>query len=478
MKKLAAFLIFLLAGAVVPAGMAKADEPTPVATFQVVAGQPWTKEIPGAVVNWTGEFYYSKGEGWEAAFAVHYTETGHDHGVTATEKGFVDSDGKYIWILTDVKTQDNPETKELGLMESWHDLTVKFIDSLSGKVVIDNDYSGKTYTLYVGDKIDVSGEILDSNINEQTVLELKGIKTGLFGSKAVLILHHITAVSGTVEIYPYTGEPPAPQKPHQNQTNTTPQIPQLNLSTPTAMIIVGEHAAGADVAAGAKVAIAVQKWIDIIKEKGAEVAVPELGKLSGLIAKAVTAPVQNLNADAMLDTEVKDPDRIAPVSYTVGGPVANEYTRAILEKNADRLPVKFVKEGNQWYIVDRAGDKWGKGYGVIIVIPAAETPAELQIRLAEGKIKVADVVVAGTDRWGTYGACDLLQGEFLKPILGEKPRPELEYFIEIQGRALMLFSQNPLEAFTITVDPNNPFKLQVTAIIVDKDGRIVKVLAG
>jgi len=35
---------------------------------------------------------------------------------------------------------------------------------------------------------------------------------------------------------------------------------------------------------------------------------------------------------------------------------------------------------------------------------------ERKIRLAEGKIKVADVVVAGTDRWGTYGACDLLQG--------------------------------------------------------------------
>jgi len=42
----------------------------------------------------------------------------------------------------------------------------------------------------------------------------------------------------------------------------------------------------------------------------------------------------------------------------------------------------------------------------------------------------------------------------------------------------MLFSQNPLEAFTITVDPNNPFKLQVTAVIVDKDGKIVKVISG
>ncbi|WP_461865060.1 S-layer protein, partial [Thermococcus sp.] len=194
--------------------------------------------------------------------------------------------------------------------------------------------------------------------------------------------------------------------------------------------------------------------------------------------KAAMAPVQNLNADAMLDTEVKNPDTIAPIVYAVGGPVANEYTKAILEKNADRLPVKFVKEGNQWYIVDKDGNKWGKGYGLILIIPAAENPADFQIRLSEGKTKVADIVVAGTDRWGTYAACGLLQGEFLKLILGGKPEPELEYFLQLQSRILLLFGQNPLEAFNVNLDPTNPFKLQVLAIIVDKDGKIVKVVTG
>ncbi|WP_461864680.1 S-layer protein [Thermococcus sp.] len=478
MKRLAAFLIFLLAGSLVPVGLMSAEENQPVATFHVVAGQTWTKEIPGAIVNWTGEFDYSKTDGWEAGFAVYFTETGHTHGVPAAEKGFVDADGKYIWILTDVQTEDNPETKKLGLLESWNELTVKFIDPIAEKVVIDNDYNGETYALHVGDEIDISGELSSGDIYEKTVLELKDIETGLFGSKAVLVLHHITAVSGTVEIYPYQTYQNA-TKEEQNQTNSSPKIPPLNLSTPTAMIVVGEHAAGADVAAGAKVGIAVQKWIDILKDKTAgEAARAFLGPLGPAITKAAMAPVQNLNADAMLDTEVQNPDTIAPIVYTVGGPVANEYTKALLEKNADRLPVKFVKEGNQWYIEDKNGNKWGKGYGLIMIIPAAENPADLQIRLMEGKIKMVDVVVAGTDRWGTYAACDLLQGEFMKPILGEKPRPELEYFIEVQGRMLLLFGQDPLKAFTISIDPTNPFKLQTTAIIVDKKGKIVKVLIG
>lgn len=478
MKRLAAFLLFLLAGTMVPAGIVGAEQQL-VTTFQVTAGKTWTKEIPGAIVNWTGTFDYSKRDGWEAAFSVYFTETGNTHGVAATENGFVDADGKYIWFLKNVQTEDNPETRELGVLESWHELVVKFIDPLSGKVVIDNDYNGETYTLYVGDEIDISGELADA-WREKTILELRSIETSLFGSKAVLILHHITAVSGTVEIYPYQEQTSEPNSPNENQTNeTTPQKPLIDpAKVPAVMIVVGEHAAGADVAAGAKVGIAVQKWIDIIKEKGAEFAIPGLGHLGGLIAKAVTAPVQNLNADAMLDSEVKDPDRIAPIVYTVGGPVANEYTKLILEKNADRLPVKFIKENGKWYIKDRKGNKWDNGYGIILIIPASENPAELQIRLMNGKIKMADVVVAGTDRVGTYAACELLQGEFLKPLLGEKPKPELEYFLQLQGRMLLLFGQNPLEAFDVNLDPTNPFKFQVTAVIVDKDGRIVKVIVG
>ncbi|MFA4640905.1 hypothetical protein [Pyrococcus kukulkanii] len=450
----------------VPWGLAS-EMPEPVATFQVVAGQPWTKEIPGAIVNWTGEFQYSKNEGWMAVFNVYFTETGNKHSVVASEIGEKDADEKYIWLLVDVKTNDNPETQELGLFETWHDLSVELIDPITGKAIIKDQYNGKTYTLYEEEKV----EIRQFDVHEKTVLELKEIKVTLTGSKVVLVLHHITAVSGTVEVY----QPPEENLP-KNQTTQAPQLNPLN--TPTAMIVVGEHAAGADVAAGAKVAIAVQKWIDIVKEKGGEIAIPELGHLGGLIAKAVTAPVQNLNADAMLDTEVKDPDRIAPLVYTVGGPVANKYTKAILEKNADRLPVKFVKENNKWYLVSKYGDKWEGSYGVIMTVPAARDVFELQQRLLEGKIKVADVIVAGLDRWGTYGACELLQGEFLNPILGKEPKKELMLFLELQTRMLFLFGQNPLEAFMFSVDPSNPFKLQTIAIIVDKDGKIVKVIGG
>ena len=478
MKRLAAFLIFLLAGSLVPAGLASAGEEKPVATFHIAAGQPQNFQIGDTEIYWDGVFQYSSYDGWSAEFHVVFLDgTGVNHSVLATPKGDVDAEGRFIWILTDYNLTDTPQEKQLGLLESWNELVVKFIDPLSGKVVIDDEFNGKTYTLHVGDKIDITGGILNTNISEKVVLELKNIETGLFGSKVDLILHHYTITTAEVELYPYQASQNA-TKEEQNQTNTPPKTSPLNLSTPTAMIIVGEHAAGVDVAAGAKVAIAVQKWIDIIKEKGPELAVPGLGHLGGLIAKAVTTPIQNLNADAMLDTEVKNPDAIAPVVYTVGGPVANEYTKAILTKNADRLPVKFVKEGNQWYIEDNHGNKWGKGYGLILIIPAAEDPLDLQMRLSEGKIKMADVVVAGTDRWGTYAACDLLQGEFMKPILGEKPRPELEYFIEVQGRMLLLFGQNPLEAFDVNLDPTNPFKFQTIAVIVNKNGQIVKVLTG
>ena len=475
MKRLVAFLIFLLAGSLVPAGLAGAQEEQPVATFHIAAGQPQDFRVGDAKIHWDGAFSYSPSDGWSAEFHVVFLDgTGINHSVVATPKGVVDAENRFIWILTDYNLTDSTQEKQLGLFESWNGLTVQLIDPISNKVTV-SDSEGNTYTLHIGEKADVTPT--DTISQGKTVLELKNIITTLAGSKADLVLHHYIITTAEVELYPYQAYQNATGE-EQNQTNSSPKILPLNISTPTAMIVVGEHAAGADVAAGAKVGIAVQKWIDIIKEKGPEFAVPGIGYLGGLIVKTVTAPVQNLNADAMLDTEVKNPDTIAPIVYAVGGPVANEYTKAILEKNADRLPVKFVKEGNQWYIVDKDGNKWGKGYGLILIIPAAENPADFQIRLSEGKTKVADIVVAGTDRWGTYAACGLLQGEFLKLILGGKPEPELEYFLQLQSRILLLFGQNPLEAFDVNLNPTNPFKLQVLAIIVDKDGKIVKVVTG
>ncbi|GEM_PF-2731827 len=443
-----------------------------VKTFHIVKGQSYTFDLPKAVITIeNAEFNYDPEMGIYVSMMVHYKDTGNEHGTPTSERGETDPDRTYTYYLRNIKFDTWSQTVELEQNEQdpYAVFIVKQIDMLAGKVVIESTW-GEQKSMSIDEEVWVYGV-------PKAKVKLVSIEAGLLSLKAKFQVTYYDPVEADIVVEEYQEQQASPT-PTENQTNTAPQIPQLNLSTPTAMIVVGENAAGADVAAGAKVAIAVQKWIDIIKEKGAEVAVPELGKLSGLIAKAVTAPVQNLNADAMLDTEVKDPDRISPVVYTVGGPVANEYTKELLEENADRLPIKFIKEGNQWYIMDKDGNKWGKGYGVITVIPAGETPAELQIRLAEGKTKVVDVIVAGTDRWGTYGACNLLQGEFMKPILGEKPKPELEYFIEVQSRVLLLFSQNPLEAFTITIDPNNPFKLQTIAIIVDKDGKIVKVVTG
>ncbi|WP_054841191.1 hypothetical protein [Thermococcus peptonophilus] len=183
----------------------------------------------------------------------------------------------------------------------------------------------------------------------------------------------------------------------------------------------------------------------------------------------------------MLDTEVSDPDNIAPVVYTVGGPAANQYTKLILEKNEDRLPVKFVKENGKWYLVSKSGDRWSGSYGgVILIIPAADSVVELQKRLTEGQVKVADVVVAGLDRkGGTYAACNLLQRGFIAPpILSGDSISELEYFIEFQSRMLLLFGDDPVQAFTTAAGPSSGFKLQVTAVVVTEYGKIVKVIYG
>ncbi|AMQ18062.1 hypothetical protein A0127_02175 [Thermococcus peptonophilus] len=476
MRRLALLLALLLTGAIAAsAENVSAFEGQPLVRFQVVSQQTWTKVIPiGSIsvqIHWTGEFYYSSEE-WSALFSVYFEDTGNTYDVFATERGYVDGDGKYIWVLKDIQTTETIESNELAPQERWYGLVVKSIDASAGKITVYSEYSGDTYVLRVGDKIDISGAFSGGGISEKTVLELSSIKATADGAKALLVIHHTTATSAVVELYPNSGYPPG------TEVGSESALAPLKPNVPPAVVVVGENAAGADVAAGAKVGIAVQKWIDIVMEKDGGIPSPEFRSLSDLISKSVLAPVQNLNADAMLDTEVSDPDNIAPVVYTVGGPAANQYTKLILEKNEDRLPVKFVKENGKWYLVSKSGDRWSGSYGVILIIPAADSVVELQKRLTEGQVKVADVVVAGLDRKGTYAACNLLQRGFIAPILSGDSISELEYFIEFQSRMLLLFGDDPVQAFTTAAGPSSGFKLQVTAVVVTEYGKIVKVIYG
>ena len=472
MRKVATFLILFFLACTVEI-MAK----EPVTTIHIISGQSTTVQIPHATVEYHGEFWWVNGEICAPIHVIY--DNGGDHGVCARPSGETDPEKLYEFRLENIQFDTWHQIQELkaGDRDAESTFKVDNIDPLLGTVRLYLLQEDRTVTLSVGDSITAKGV-------PQATIKLTDINIGLFSTTAKFSVTYKTPIEADIVVYHYQAQETSRTVPNENQTNEnpkngSPKIPPLNTSTPIAMIVVGEHAVGADVAAGAKVGIAVQKWIDILKDRAAgEAARSLLGPLGPAIIKAIVAPVQNLNADAMLDTEVKDPDTIAPVVYTVGGPVANEYTKTILEKNADELPVKFVKENGKWYLVSRYGDKWGGSYGIILIIPTAKDVFEFQQRRIEGKIKVADIVVAGLDRWGTYAACELLQGEFMKPILGKKPRPELEYFIELQGRVLMLFSQNPLEAFTITIDPSNPFKLQPIAIIVDKNGQIVKVFVG
>lgn len=467
MRKVATFLILFLLICTVEI---MAEEP--VATIHIISGQSTTAQLPHATVEYYGEFWWINGEICAPIHVIY--DNGGDHGVCARPSGETDPEKLYEFKLENIEFDTWHQIQELKAGDTDAESTFKVdnVDPLLGTVRLYLLHEDRTVTLSVGDSITAKGV-------PQATIKLIDINIGLFSTTVKFNVTYKTPIEADIVVYHYQAQGTPGATPNENQTNESPKIPPLNISTPIAMIVVGEHAAGADVAAGAKVGIAVQKWIDILKDRTAgEAARGFLGPLGPAIIKTTMAPIQNLNADAMLDTEVKDPDTIAPVVYTVGGPAANEYTKTILEKNANRLPVKFVKENGKWYLVSRYGDKWDGSYGIILTIPTAKDAFEFQQRRIEGKIKVADIVVAGLDRWGTYAACELLQGEFMKPILGEKPRPELEYLIELQGRALMLFSQNPLEAFTITIDPNNPFKLQPIAIIVDKNGQIVKVLVG
>lgn len=125
---------------------------------------------------------------------------GNIYGVVVIENGFVDVDGKYIWFFKNVQIEDNFEIREFGVFESWYEFVVKFIDFLSGKVVIDNDYNGEIYIFYVGDEIDILGEFVDVWC-EKIIFELRSIEISFFGFKVVFIFYYIIVVSGMVEIY-------------------------------------------------------------------------------------------------------------------------------------------------------------------------------------------------------------------------------------------------------------------------------------
>ena len=459
MKRLAAFLVLLLAGSLVPVGMVKADEVSPVATFHIVANHPQSFRVGEAEIYWDGIFQYSSFDGWSALFHVVYLDgSGVNHSVVVSTRGTIGPEKRYIWILTDYNLSDAPQEKQLGLFESWKGLTVQLIDPIGQKVVIQNDRSGETFTLYVGDEKDLSNSL--GNGENKIVLELKDITTTLAGSKADLVLHNYTITTATVELYKYQNISEAPE---QNQTNTTP-TPQQPLLDPTkvpaVMIIVGEHAAGADVAAGAKVGIAVQKWID-----ESDSLIEWLPLPSTVVKAYKEAKKTFIRADAMLDTEVTDPNKIAPIVYSVGGPAANEYS-AMLNNRTD-LPVRFVKEDGKWYLVSKYGDKWSGSYGVIEIIPAFRTPEEMKEHLMNGDFKLYDVLVAGLDRKGTYAACKLLNANFMGMLKGEKPDPRLINLISLQAQLTTLFTLNPYVE-----------QVPATAIIVDQDGRIVKVISG
>jgi hypothetical protein len=463
MKKAVCLLISLLILSMVP--WTGASE---ISKFHIKVGEPLELDIPGAHILYDGsEFSYSSRDGWCADLTVKFTETGNVHSVGACEVGFVDADGKYRWFLRNFEETDNPQEIKLGLFEEWNQIEVRAIDPIQGAVTVKDTYKGKTLYFKIGTKI----EIKDRSTNARTVLELKNIETSLLGSKAVFVWHEYKVYEADVVVEEYQEQQPSPSSapPQANQTNATTPGMLDPTKIMTAMIVVGENAAGADVAAGAKVAIAVQKWVDIVKEKSGDVVIPGLG---GLGTKLATIASKNLNADAMLDTEVTDPGKIGFVVYSVGGPAANRYS-AMLNSRTD-LPVRFVKENGKWYLVSKSGEKWSGSYGVIMIIPAVRDVDEFKENFMKGNFKIMDVLVAGLDRWGTYAACDLLKGEFLKPVKDIQPDKNFMSLVQLQAQILTMFA-DPFSIFEVGFDPT---KLPITAIIVDKDGKIVKVVMG
>ncbi|MBO8175741.1 MAG: hypothetical protein H0Z18_10835 [Thermococcus sp.] len=459
MKKVASlvviFLLFTSLGTV-GAGVVK--------TFHIVKGQSYTFDLPKAVITIeNAEFSYDPEMGIYVPMMVYYKDTGNEHGTPTSERGETDPDRTYTYYLRNIKFDTWSQTVELEQNEQdpYAVFIVKQIDMLAGKVVIKSTW-GEQKSMSIDDEVWVYGV-------PKAKVKLVSIEADFFSLKAKFQVEYYDPVEADIVVEEYQEQEPStsPTPGEDQSTNTSKPLDPTKV--PTAMIVVGENAAGADVAAGAKVGIAVQKWIDIVKEKSGDVVIPGLG---GLGAKLATIPSKNLNADAMLDTEVTDPGEIALIVYSVGGPAANKYS-AMLNNRTD-LPVHFVQENGKWYLVTKSGEKWSGSYGVIMLIPAVRDVDEFKKNLMEGNVKIMDVLVAGLDRWGTYAACDLLKGEFLKPVKDIQPDKNFMFLIQLQAQVLTMFA-DPFSIFEVGFDPT---KLPITAIIVNKDGKIVKVVTG
>nr|ACV03445.1 unknown [Thermococcus sp. AMT11] len=379
---------------------------------------------------------YLPGMGIYVPMTVIYSATGNQHGTPASEKGETDPDQLYVYYLKNIQftTSDEPQTIPQGHSDEESVFKVSSIDMLSGTVTIQGLQDDSfTRTLKAGDTAEVPGV-------PRALVKLDSIEVGLAGLVAKFEVTYFYPTSADIVVEEYQGQEQPQPAPAQNQTEQ-PERPNLT-AVPAALIVVGSDAAGADVAAGAKVAIAVQKMLDNSR------AVLDVLPWGGALKDLTTAFIW---ADAKLDTELQDPDREAFVIYTVGGPAVNDYTAQLNAQEG--LPVRFVKENGHWLLVAKDGRTWTGHYGLIELIPS-NGPG----------LKRFDVIVAGLDRYGTYGACKLLQANFLDMARMGKWDPRLSD---------VLFSQ--LLAFDPTLAAEQG--LQPVALIVDQDGQVVEVVS-
>jgi len=458
MKRLAALtIIFILLASL---GTASAEI---VKTFHIAKGQSYTFELPkGTIIIENAQFQYEASPSRISEICgisvpiVFRLPDGTEHHPLICENGDTDANHTYIYYLRNIKFDTWTQTVELEQNEQdpYGVFIVKQIDVITGKVVIENTW-GETESLSINDEAWVYGV-------PKAKVKLVSINVGLFSTTAKFQATYYDPIEADIVVETYQEQQSSPTPAPTENPNETPSNPNQTFLDPTkipaVMIVVGENAAGADVAAGAKVGIAVQKWID---ESDSLV---EMLPIPSTIVKAYKEAKKTfIHADAMLDTEVQDPNKIAPIVYSVGGPAANKYS-AMLNNRTD-LPVRFVKENGKWYLVSKYGDRWSGSYGVIEIIPAARTPEEMKEHLLNGDFKLYDVLVAGLDRKGTYAACKLLNINFMGMLKGEKPDPRLINLISLQAQLTTLFTVSPY------ID-----QVPATAIIVDENGKIVKVI--
>jgi len=429
-----------------------------VKTFHIVKGENYTFELPKATITIENtQFQWINGY----CVIIHavYPETGGDHKPCVNKNGSSDPDKTYIYYLKNIKFDTWTQTIELenGEQDPYNVFSVKNIDVLAGKVTILGNHDSKERTLSIDSEVWVYGV-------PKAKVKLVSINVDLFSTTAKFQVTYYDPVEADIVVETYqeqqSSSSPSPAPSQENQTNATTPGMLDPTKIMTAMIIVGENAAGADVAAGAKVGIAVQKWIDESDSLVEMLPVP-----STFVKIYKEAKKTMIRADAMLDTEVTDPNKIAPIVYSVGGPAANQYS-AMLNNRTD-IPVRFIKENGKWYLVSKYGDKWSGSYGVIEIIPSARTVEDMKRNLMNGDIKMYDILVAGLDRKGTYAACKLLNTNFMGMLKGEKPSEEILPLITLQAQITNLFSGY------IFIDQTTAI-----AIIVDENGKIVKVISG